>query len=105
MAMCTPPFSMIAALLGCAPLPGGLLMTCGFTQAGGPGTDNGEELGLHGRAHHLAARHVSATADWDGDDYVMRVRGVVEETRHLWRIYPSHARDHQQTGQQSPLHH
>jgi hypothetical protein len=60
---------------------GGLLMTCGFTQAGGPGVDNGEELGLHGRAHHLAARHVGVSAEWEGDDYVMRVRGVVEETR------------------------
>ena len=60
---------------------GGLLMTCGFTQAGGPSEDNGEELGLHGRAHHLAARHVGIVADWEGDEYVMRVRGVVEETR------------------------
>lgn len=60
---------------------GGLLMTCGFTQAGGPSEDNGEELGLHGRAHHLAARHVGVVADWEGDEYVMRVRGVVEETR------------------------
>lgn len=60
---------------------GGLLMTCGFTQAGGPSVDNGEELGLHGRAHHLAARHVGVSAEWEGDEYVMRVRGVVEETR------------------------
>ena len=60
---------------------GGLLMTCGFTQAGGPGEDNGEELGLHGRAHHLTARHVGVTAEWEGDEYVMRVQGVVEETR------------------------
>lgn len=60
---------------------GGLLMTCGFTQAGSPDVDEGVELGLHGRAHHLAARQVSATAQWEGDDYVMRVRGVVEETR------------------------
>jgi galactose mutarotase-like enzyme len=60
---------------------GGLLMTCGFTQAGGPGMDNGEELGLHGRAHHLAARHVGVSAEWEGDEYIMRVRGVVEETR------------------------
>lgn len=59
---------------------GGLLMTCGFTYAGGPAMDNGEELGLHGRAHHTAARHVSAFADWEGDNYIMRVRGIVEET-------------------------
>lgn len=60
---------------------GGLLMTCGFTQAGGAGVDNGEELGLHGRAHHLAARQVSATGEWEGDDYIMRVRGIVEQSR------------------------
>lgn len=59
---------------------GGLLMTCGFTQAGNPGVDNGEELGLHGRAHHTAARHVGVSAEWEGDEYVMRVRGVVEQT-------------------------
>ncbi len=59
---------------------GGLLMTCGFTQAGSPGEDNGQELGLHGRAHHTAARHVGVSAQWEGDDYVMRIRGVVEET-------------------------
>jgi hypothetical protein len=59
---------------------GGLLMTCGFTQAGSPDVDNGVELGLHGRAHHTPASQVSAVAQWEGDDYVMRVRGIVEET-------------------------
>jgi hypothetical protein len=59
---------------------GGLLMTCGFTQAGAPNTDAGQELGLHGRAHHLPAREVAATGTWDGDDYTMRVQGMVEET-------------------------
>jgi hypothetical protein len=59
---------------------GGLLMTCGFTQAGAPNDDQGAELGLHGRAHHLAARHIGASGAWEGDEYVMRVRGVVEET-------------------------
>jgi galactose mutarotase-like enzyme len=68
----------LAWLRTCA---GGMLMTCGFTYAGGPAVDNGEELGLHGRAHHTAARHVGITADWEGDEYIMRVRGVVEETR------------------------
>lgn len=59
---------------------GGLLMTCGFLYAGGPAEDNGVPLGLHGRAHHTAARHVGVSAEWEGDEYVMRVRGVVEET-------------------------
>src|SRR4051794_21868958 len=59
---------------------GGLLMTCGFTYAGGPAEDQGMPLGLHGRAHHTAARHVGVTTEWIGDEYVMRVRGVIEET-------------------------
>jgi hypothetical protein len=59
---------------------GGLLMTCGFTQAGAPNTDAGVELGLHGRAHHIAARQVAAVGRWEGDDYVMEVSGLVEET-------------------------
>lgn len=60
---------------------GGLLMTCGFTYAGGPAEDKGQLLGLHGRAHHLAARHVGVSAEWEGDEYIMRVRGVIEEAR------------------------
>lgn len=59
---------------------GGLLMTCGLTQAGSPNTDNGRAFGLHGRAHHTPARHVSVSGAWVGDEYEMRVTGVVEET-------------------------
>lgn len=58
---------------------GGLLMTCGFTQAGAPNRDGDQELGLHGRAHHLAARQVVAEGRWHGDEYLMRISGVVEE--------------------------
>ncbi|MBD3411460.1 MAG: DUF4432 family protein [Ignavibacteriales bacterium] len=60
---------------------GGLLMTCGFRQVGAPSVDEGEKLGLHGRAHHLPAAQVSAETFWESDDYRFRVRGVVEETR------------------------
>lgn len=60
---------------------GGLLMTCGMTQAGSPGEENGEHLGLHGRVHHTPARQVCAEGCWDGDEYLMTVRGQVEETR------------------------
>jgi len=58
---------------------GGLLMTCGFTQVGSPCSDGGQDLGLHGRAHHLPARQVSAEGRWLGDEYEMRVAGVVEQ--------------------------
>jgi hypothetical protein len=37
-------------------------------------------LGLHGRAHHLPARQVAAEGRWDGDEYDLRVAGVVEQT-------------------------
>ena len=59
---------------------GGLLMTCGLTQSGSPCQDDGKSFGLHGRAHHLAARHVAAEGRWQGDEYEMRVAGVIEET-------------------------
>ncbi len=59
---------------------GGLLMTCGLSQVGSPGVDGGEELGLHGRAHHTPARHVYAEGHWEGDEYFTVVRGEVEET-------------------------
>ena len=59
---------------------GGLLMTCGFTQAGAPNVDDGEELGLHGRAHHTPATQVSAQGRWVGDEYEMVVSGTVEDT-------------------------
>ena len=60
---------------------GGLLMTCGLAQAGSPGEDGGEHLGLHGRAHHTPARQVCAEGQWEADEYLMTVRGQVDETR------------------------
>lgn len=59
---------------------GGLLMTCGLTQAGAAHVDQGQELGLHGRAHHTPASQVAAQGIWEGDQYRMRVSGVVDES-------------------------
>ena len=59
---------------------GGLLMTCGLTQVGSPGIDGDEELGLHGRAHHTPARQVCAEGSWEEDEYLMVVRGKVQDT-------------------------
>lgn len=67
---------------------GGLLMTCGLTQVGSLGEDGGEPLPLHGRAHHLPARHISAQGEWLGDSYEMRLSGTIEETR----IFGEHLR-------------
>jgi hypothetical protein len=58
---------------------GGLLMTCGLSYVGAPGEDEGQTFGLHGRVHHIPARHVSAKGYWQGDDYLMEISGVVEE--------------------------
>lgn len=60
---------------------GGLLITCGLTQVGSPGEDNGEQLGQHGRIHHIPARQVVAESNWDGAEYRMRIRGIMEENR------------------------
>ncbi len=59
---------------------GGLLMTCGLSQVGAPGVEAGEELGLHGRAHHTPARQVCAEGHWEGDEYITVVQGKIEET-------------------------
>lgn len=59
---------------------GGLLMTCGLVQVGNPCEDEGERLGLHGRIHHTPARQVCAYGEWEGDEYVMTIKGVMEET-------------------------
>lgn len=59
---------------------GGLLTGCGTTQAGAPGEDQGEALGIHGRLSHLPASNVWADAAWNGDDYEMWVQGKARET-------------------------
>jgi len=58
---------------------GGLLTTCGLTYFSHPCTDEGVELGLHGRCNLIPAQRVRDLSDWQGDEYVMSVTGVVEE--------------------------
>lgn len=60
--------------------PGGLFVTGGLTQFGSPNTDEGVELGLHGRASNLSATRVAVNEYWTDDKYVMEVSGVVRET-------------------------
>ncbi len=59
---------------------GGLVVTCGMTYAGAPCTDEGKELGLHGRFSHTPAKNVCVSCEWDGDDYVMEISGKIRET-------------------------
>ncbi len=59
---------------------GGLLMTCGLSHVGNPSTDESGSYGLHGRAHHTPAKHICVREEWDGDELLWSVSGVVEET-------------------------
>ena len=61
---------------------GGLVLTCGMTFTGHPETDpleENEELGLHGRLSFLPAKGVVADANWENEEYVVRVRGKMRE--------------------------
>jgi hypothetical protein len=58
---------------------GGLLTTCGLTYLGAPVRDGDEDLGLHGRYSTIPARQVADLSGWIGDEYHIKLRGIVEE--------------------------
>ncbi|HEY9593817.1 MAG TPA: aldose 1-epimerase family protein [Spirochaetia bacterium] len=58
----------------------GLLTTCGITQSGAPTTDEGKPYGLHGRIANSAAENLSIDQDWEGEEYVIRLKGTMRET-------------------------
>ncbi len=60
---------------------GGLLTTCGLTYFGRPTIDEGEQLGLHGRASYIPARLHVCRGKWVGDTYLMEVEGEVRESK------------------------
>ena len=64
---------------------GGLLCTCGLTQAGVPNTDQGEEFGLHGRISHIPARQVAWGDAWEGNQYSFWISGQMREVSALGR--------------------
>ncbi len=55
---------------------GGLITTCGLRNIGAPV----DEHGLHGRIANIPASKVSVYADWEGDEYIMRVSGEMRES-------------------------
>ncbi len=59
---------------------GGLLVTCGLSYVGAPGEDHGQAYGLHGRVHHLPARHLSTSGRWRDNEYEIHISGEVDET-------------------------
>jgi hypothetical protein len=58
----------------------GLLTTCGLRSFGPPCEDDGESLPLHGRANVTPARAVQDRSGWFGDEYLVELRGTVEES-------------------------
>lgn len=61
---------------------GGLVLTCGLTQAGAPCRDEetGEELGIHGRYTAIPAQMVRFEQGWDGDEFAMSVTGTMRDS-------------------------
>ena len=57
------------------------MTTCGLTYFGAPTVDEGQPLGLHGRASNLAATNLAYGADWHGDEYELWVSGQIREVR------------------------
>ena len=58
---------------------GGFLTTCGLTNVGAAGEDDGEELAFHGRISNTPAERVS----WDMDEKSITIRAVVREAQAL----------------------
>lgn len=58
---------------------GGLLTTCGLSNVGRPGVDQGVEYGQHGRASLTPAFEVAAWGEWQGEEYLLSVRGKTRE--------------------------
>lgn len=58
---------------------GGLMTTAGLSNVGSPNTDENWEYRQHGRASSTPAFEVAAWGEWQGDDYVMTVRGKTRE--------------------------
>ena len=57
----------------------GMLTTCGLTNAGDPCKDSRFEQSIHGRISNQPADHVCISEEWEGDEYVLRVKGTVRD--------------------------
>lgn len=60
---------------------GGLVVTCGLSNAGAHNTDENEVLGIHGRISHLPAEDISTGIEWSGDDAQIVLTGTMREAR------------------------
>ncbi len=57
----------------------GLVVTCGFSNVGAVSEDQGVRYQLHGEAHNIPAREVSAVSEWVDDECYITISGIVEE--------------------------
>ena len=65
--------------------PGGMVVTCGLDNVGNYCCINGEDFPGHGRTGHVPAKYFGARAFWDGDEYVLRARGEMHQTKFFSR--------------------
>ncbi len=57
----------------------GMLTTCGIANSGAPSVDQGKAFGLHGRLANAAAENICVDQDWEGDEFVIRLKGTMRE--------------------------
>jgi len=62
----------------------GLLTTCGITNSGAPSIDQGEPFGLHGRIANAGAEDVCVDQRWEGDQYLITLKGKVREAKAMF---------------------
>jgi hypothetical protein len=61
---------------------GGLVTSCGLNFVGHPEVDPEEEnaeMPLHGRLSYIPAKNVGISASWEGEDYVLKIRGQMRQ--------------------------
>lgn len=58
---------------------GGLFFTCGLQNICGPVEVNGNDHPMHGRIRTTPAEHLCSDAYWDGDNYILEVKGEMRE--------------------------
>jgi hypothetical protein len=61
----------------------GLLTTCGIGNAGAPSLDQGRAFGLHGRLANAAAENLCIDQDWEGDEFLIRLKGTMREAESM----------------------
>jgi hypothetical protein len=62
---------------------GGLLHMSGLRQVGAPCTDDGEDLGLHGRICNIPANNIYTDGFWEDDEYCIFAQGTLHEVSAL----------------------